>query len=184
MPVDVPVSLATGQSFDFRFKLNFDGLYVIQLEAEKTLPLDTLDCLMGVDVDESLCKDTPSAIAATWTLSSNGHEIRRGDSRQPHSAHSATVVVARVIGEFQGRSGQSYRLQVVLASDGGNLEAAHPRLKVAVASIAYTDLQSASVLVFSMMFICELFGLILLGVAYYGNRRKRPRVTEITKPRD
>ena len=172
MPVDVPVSLAAGQSVDSRFKLNFDGLYVIQIEAEHTLPLDTLQCLMGVDMDESRCKDTPPAVAATWTLSSNGHEIKRGDSQEPHSAHSLTVGLARVIGEFQGKSGQTYQLRVALASDGSNLAAVHPRLKVAVASIAYTDLQSASLLVFSMMFICELFGLILLGVAYYGNRRK------------
>ena len=172
MPVDVPVSLAAGQSVDSRFKLNFDGLYVIQIEAENTLPLDTLHCLMGVNVDEIRCKDTPSAIAATWTLSSSGHEIKRGDSQEPHSAHSLTDGLARVIGEFQGKSGQAYQLQVAFASDGSNLAAARPRLRVAVASIAFTDLQSASVLVFSMMFICELFGLILLGVACYGNRRK------------
>ena len=59
----------------------------------------------------------------------------------------------------------------MFASDSENLAAAHPRLKVSIASIAYTDLQSASVLVFSMMFICELFGIVLLVVAYYANRK-------------
>jgi hypothetical protein len=171
VPVNVPVMLAAGQKIPSEFKLNFDGLYLIEIDAEKTIPLDTLQCLMGVDANPTRCKGTPSAIAATWILSSNGQEIRRGNSMEPHSARAQTDGIARVIGEFQGKAGREYQLQVEFTSDGESLVAAHPRLKVGVASIAYTDLQSASVLVSSMVFICELFGVVLLVVAYYVKRR-------------
>jgi hypothetical protein len=174
VPLDLPLPLAAAQTITSYFKLNFDGLYLIEIEATKTMPLDTLDCLMGVEADPARCKDAPAAIAGTWILSRDGQEYRRGTSGEPHSATAQTGGIARVIGEFQGKAGEAYQLQVTLTAGASALAAAHPRLKVAVASIAYTDLQSAGVLAFSMAFISVLFGVVLLAIALYSYRR-RPR---------
>jgi hypothetical protein len=38
VPVDLPVSLVAGQSVTSNFTLNFDGLYLIQVEAQPILP--------------------------------------------------------------------------------------------------------------------------------------------------
>jgi len=170
VPVDVPVSLAVGQTISAEFNLNFDGLYLIQIEAEKGIPLGTLHCLMGVEADAVACKDIPPAIGASWILSSNGQELRHGSSLETHSAPTQSSGVARVIGEFQGKSGQQYILRVKVTTDGRSLASAHPRLKVGVASIAYTDLQAGRVLVFSTTFICLLFGVILLSIAHFAKR--------------
>lgn len=167
MPVNAPVTLSTGQGITSEFKLNFDGLYLIEIEAQKTIPLDALRCLMGLEFDSSRCKDVPPAIAANWLLSSNGREIRHGSSADQHAAPPEDSGVTRVIGEFQGKAGQEYRLQVTFTADGTKLAPASPHLKVAVASIAYTDLQSAGVLAFSTAFICVLFGVILLGITLF-----------------
>ena len=169
-PVDIPVSLFAGQTTAAEFRLNFDGSYLIAIEGQNNIPLGTLDCLMGVEPNPERCQDHAPAIGADWILSSNGREVRRGNSRELHSARMATAAVARVIGEFQGKAGQRYKLLVAITTDGGPLAEARPRLKVGVASIAYTDLQSASVLVFSATFICLLFGAILLAIASYANR--------------
>ena len=171
VPVEVPVSLAAGQSINSEFKLNFDGLYLIEIDAEKTLPLNILHCLMEAEADAEECKYLPSAIEAAWILSSNGKEIAHGSSLQLHSAPVQSETVARVIGEFQGKAGESYQLRITSTTDGRSLAAAHPRLKVGVASIAYTDIQSASVLVFSTSFICLLFGVVLLSIAFFARRR-------------
>jgi hypothetical protein len=167
VPVDLPVSMAAGTSIASDFELNFDGLYLIEIEVEKTIRLDTLRCLMAVEADASRCKDISPAIGASWILSRNGQEITRGSSLEMHSAPAQSVNEARVIGEFQGKAGRGYKLQVAFTTDGGSLAAAHPRLKVGVASIAYTDMQSASVLVFSAAFICILFGVILLSIGFF-----------------
>ncbi len=167
VPVRMPVPSAAGQSITSEFKLNFDGLYLIEIEAEKTIPPDALHCLMGVETDPEQCKWVPSVIAATWALSSEAREIGRGSSQEQFSLPVRSNGVTRVIGEFQGKAGKSYKLQVTFAADTGGLAAAHPKLKVAVASIAYTDLESAKVLVFSTVFICVLFGVILLAVAFF-----------------
>jgi hypothetical protein len=171
-PVSLPVPLVSGQSIASEFKLNFDGLYLVAIETDKTIPLDELHCLMGVDRDPQKCKSMPSVIVASWVLFSDGRDVAHGSSLQQYSSALKTNGVARVMGEFQGKAGQHYRLQVTFAAGAGGLALAHPRLNVAVASIAYTDLQSASMLVFSTVFICELFGVILLGIAYFA--RKKP----------
>jgi len=165
VPVDIPVSLAANQSITAQFKPNFDGLYLVEIDAGRTLPPDTLHCLMGLEADPARCKGLPAAIAANWILSSEGQELKRGSSVELHSVPVESQIVTRVIGDFQGKAGRDYTLQVTFLADGASLAVAHPRLKVAVASIAYTDLESASVLVFSMAFICGLFGVILLGIA-------------------
>jgi hypothetical protein len=167
VPVRMPVPSAAGQSITPEFKLNFDGLYLIEIEAEKTIPLDALHCLMGVETDPEQCKSMPSVIAATWALSSEARDIGHGSSQEQFSLPVRSNGVTRVIGEFQGKAGKSYKLQVTFAAEPGGLAAAHPKLKVAVASIAYTDLESAKVLVFSSVFICVLFGVILLAVAFF-----------------
>jgi hypothetical protein len=170
VPVNLPVSLVAGQTLTSEFKLDFDGLYLIETDAEKTLPLNTLHCLMGVEADAAQCKDISPALGATWILYSNGQELRHGSSQELHSAPVQSRTVARVIGEFQGKAGQAYKLQVTFTTDGRNMAPAHPRLKVGVSSIAYTDMQSAGALVFSTAFVCVLFGVVLLSIAWFARR--------------
>jgi hypothetical protein len=167
VPVEVPAAMGVGTTITSEFKLNFDGLYLIEIEAEKTIPPDTLRCLMAVEQDAARCEGTPPAIGAAWILSSNGQEIRRGSSLEMHSAPGQSDKVARVIGEFQGKAGQAYKLQVTFTTDGRSLGAAQPQLKVGVSGIANTDIQAASVLVFSSTFICILFGVSLLSIAFF-----------------
>jgi hypothetical protein len=167
VPVDTAISLAAGQTITSEFKLNFDGLYLIEIQAQKTLAPDALDCRMGLQASLARCKDTPPVLAANWILSSNGREIRQGSSTEEHGATIEPETVSRTIGEFQGKAGQKYKLQVTSNGEGSPLAPASPRLKVAVASIAYSDLQSANLLAFSVAFISVLFGLILLAIASY-----------------
>lgn len=170
-PLDVPVLLAAGESITNEFQLNFDGSYLIEFEAVETVPLGTLHCLMGVQADADGCKEIPPAIRVTWILSSKGQLIQTGTSLEPHTMPAVSAGVARVVGEFQGKAGQEYKLQVTSTADGKSLAPAHPRLKVTVASIAYTDLQSAGVLVFSITFIFVLFAVVLLFLAYFSRQK-------------
>jgi len=152
-PVDVGVNVTAGQSVEEKFKLNYDGLYLIEIAAERAeeVPL--------------------KAVGAEWTVWSCGQEVKRGSTAEAHSAPGGSGGSARVIGDFTGRAGQSYELQVAFTAGARELEVAKPRLKVAVSGLARENLQAASVLVFSTMFICELFGMILVGVGLWGPRQ-------------
>jgi hypothetical protein len=172
VPVNVAMPLAAGESVTSPFKLNYDGLYLIEITAGPKIPIDALHCLLGVEADSGKCKDIPTAVGANWVVSGNGGELKRGSSNELHSAPvQSSQGVTRVIGEFPGKAGGSYRLQVAFTADARGLAAANPRLKVAVASIAYTDLESAGVLVFAAGFICVMFGAILLGIAFVAKGR-------------
>ena len=152
-PVDVGVNVAAGQSVAEKFKLNYDGLYLIEIAAEGAAeaPLE--------------------AVGAEWTVWSCGREVKKGSTAEAHSAPGGSNGAARVIGDFNGRAGQSYELEVKFTADAKDLQGANPRLRVAVSGLARENLQAASVLVFSTMFICELFGAILVGVGLWGARR-------------
>ena len=175
VPLNIEVSWSAGQNVHSTFRLNFSGMYLVEIEAEQTIPVEQLHCLMGVEGNATECKGIPPAIAATWMISSEGLAVARGTSAEPHSAPSQMAGITRVIGEFQGKAGQAYSLQVNFSSDGQSLAAAHPRLRVAVASMTYTDLDSEAVLVFSIAFICALFGVTLLGIAFEARHRKSGR---------
>src|ERR1700690_2374118 len=106
VPVNVPVTLAEGQGVTTEFKLNFDALYLIKIQAEKTLPVETLHCLMGVDSEPARCGESQAVLGANWILTSEGQEIGRGSSEETHSAPSDSQAVSREIGEFHGKTGQ------------------------------------------------------------------------------
>ncbi len=170
VPLDVLVLPLSGQSFTSHVRLNFDALYLIEIEAQHTLPPEFRDCLLGIHADPAKCGET-QPIAANWTISSGGHEIAHSDSAAQHAASAESRLATKVLGEFDGKAGSEYKLQIVFTGDAAGVEAADPHLKVAVASIVYTDLQSAGVLAFSIAFICLLFGGVLLGIACYSKRR-------------
>jgi hypothetical protein len=150
VPVNTPISLAARQDVTAQFKLNFDGLYLIEIEAPKSV-------LPAIDAD--------------WTLSSRGSQVKSGSAKGSQAISAESDAPVRVLGEFQGRAGEDYALRVSFVSNAAASGLANMRLKVAVASIAYTDLQSAAVLVFSMAFICLLFGMILLAIAFHASRK-------------
>jgi hypothetical protein len=171
VPLDVPISWNAGQNIASEFTLNFDGVYLIEIAADQSVPMDILQCLMGAQTDPSKCRDVPAAVSGNWMLFRRGQPIASGSIQEPRSAPVRANGVARVIGEFQGKSGPQYRLQILFTADGRQLAPAHPHLRVTIASMAYTDLQSQAVLVFSAAFICVLFGIILLATAGYINQR-------------
>lgn len=164
-PLDVPITLQPGETIAKDFRPNLDGLYLIEIAAENGPAGRKVSCLMGVSTNPSECTDIASAIELDWTMLREGGEWRRGAASERHAAPVDARDVVRVIGEFPGESGREYQLRVSVHADGRGLDAAHPRLRVTISSLARTDFQSANVLVFSISFICVLFGVILLGIS-------------------
>jgi hypothetical protein len=167
VPVNVPVSLKLGETIEKEFRLNLDGLYLIEIvvaqkDAEKGGRQGALRCLMGVGGAQCA-----PVIGANWALFRDGQEVRRGNSLESHSEPAEQGNVVRVIGDFPGEVGHEYRLQVSVTADGSALQPANPRLRVAVSSIIQADFQSANILAFSVSFICVFFGAILLGIGWF-----------------
>jgi hypothetical protein len=182
VPVEAAVNLEPGKAIEKEFRLNLDGLYLIEIVAQKdaekgaqkdgqeNMRLEALRCLMGVDTAQ--CTGIAPAIGADWVLFRDGQEVRRGNSTRSYSEPAEPGNVVRVIGDFPGEAGREYRLQIAITADGHVLQAANPRLRVAVSSIIQTDLQSANILAFSVSFICVLFGAMLLAVGWFAPKAR------------
>lgn len=153
-PVDVPVTAGNARGTTASFKLNYDGLYLIEVAAKNT----------------AAANEQIATLGAEWSLWSRGQELRRGSTAEAHNAPAQGGGLARVIGEFTGRAGQSYQLQVKFTSDVRGLQTSHATLQVLASGLARENLQAAGVLVFSMMFICEMFGMILVGLSLAGRK--------------
>jgi hypothetical protein len=164
-PLDVSIILSAGKTVTEDFRLNLDGLYLIEIAAESGASDRKVACLMGLLANPSECAGIAPVLNVDWVLLRNGQEVRRGRSKEPHAEPADSRSAVRVIGEFPGESGRTYQLRVSTNTTDENLNKAHPRLRVAVSSLARTDFQSANVLVFSVSFICVMFGVILLGIS-------------------
>lgn len=173
-PLDVPMDLIPGETISKNFRLNLDGLYLIEIAAADARAA----CLIGGSPNPSECTAIAPVIDMDWTVLREGQDWRRGTSAERHAAPVNAQGAVRVIGEFPGESGRDYQLRVSLHGDGRRLDPAHPYLRVTLSSIARSDFQSASVLAFSISFICVLFGTILLGISLFTRRSDdaRPRV--------
>jgi len=132
VPVDMPVSLTVGHIRTREFKINQNAFYEIEIEAERNIPFQTLNCLLGVEsIEPNRCQDTPSVIRASWTLTNNGIAVARGSSDE-FKGGGWSNTISRGIGNFRLEKGRRYVLDADILTDGTVLEATHPRLKVGV----------------------------------------------------
>ena len=170
VPVDMPVSLTVGHIRTPEFKINQNALYEIAIDAERNLPYQTLNCLLGVeDIYPERCKDTQSVIRASWVLTSHGASIAHGSSDEFKGGAWSTTV-SRDIGSFRLEAGKRYVLDVDILNDGTLLQATHPRLKVGVHPEYYEGNMVMSLFVTAFGGVLGLIGVVLLLI---GLLRKR-----------
>jgi len=105
-PVDVPISMAVGHIRAREFRINQNAPYTIGIEVQKTIPFDTLNCLLGMAMGRSStalqeCPDTPSVVKASWVLTSSGYIVARGSSDDYRSGAWMNGSISRELGHFQ-----------------------------------------------------------------------------------
>src|SRR5258708_1640117 len=84
-PVNIPISMAIGHVRTREFKLNMNAPYTIEVEVQKSIPFETLNCLLGtsdapISSDLRDCPNRPSVVKASWILTSDGQLIAQGSS--------------------------------------------------------------------------------------------------------
>ena len=124
LPVDIAIpAFAQGVTVD-RFSVPEAGDYLVAISSERTIPDDTLFCLLGISDPFDRCKSTPSVINAVWVLS-----VAHGSSNTEQLSASSEIVY-RGIGEFHLRPGQSYRLDTHFLTDISPLNPTKPRIQI------------------------------------------------------
>lgn len=176
-PVQMPVSLALGEVTSPEFRVNLPGFYTAEIEAKKTtIPFDTLNCLLGMStVTDPKC-DRPSAVKATWSLTSGAVVVQTGTSDADHGGAWAQDSIARELGTFRLKKNQAYVLHVQFLSDGQALASADPVLKIEVNS----DFYEGTIFESFLLMLCSgaLIGigvlmLVVSGLRALWRRKKR-----------
>jgi hypothetical protein len=175
-PVDIPMLMAVGHVRVPEFKLNLTAPFTIMINVQKTIPFETLNCLLGTasaraSTDIGDCPDRPSVVKASWVLTSDGQTVARGSSEEYRSGAWMNDSISRELGDFQGQRGRRYVLDVDVLTDGSALAPGNPRLKVEVHPMVYEGHAVLSVFFFLATGVLELTGIALLFVA----SRKKPR---------
>jgi hypothetical protein len=186
-PVDVPISMSTGHVRTSEFKTNLSALYTIEIQVEKKIPFETLNCLLGTAMPSPTssalgeCPDRPSVLKASWKLTSNGQIVASGSSDDERLGSWSNDSISRILGTFRSQSGQRYVLDVAVLADGSALALGNPRLKVEVHPMFYEDVMVGGAILFFLSFALVVIGAILLVISFIKNRGARKVSTILTR---
>lgn len=176
IPVLTPISLSGGHIAK-SFTINFTGTYTVRIEVERKLPFDTLQCLLGVGAQEALpegqCKNIPTALNASWTVTENGQIIKAGASATADGGVYANDSIANELGWFEGKRGHHYVLDMNILQDGSALAVTNPKLRVGIDEAVYEDSVFADLLVFGWAVLTCVIGASLLVFSVVRGRMKR-----------
>jgi hypothetical protein len=129
--VDMPVSLAVGTLRTPEFPVKRQP-YLIMIRAEKRLPFDDLNCMLGLDsaMPDPNCNKEP-LLQADWIVWDNGRVVDRGSvHRRDGGGGWADASIDRFLGHFVGERNKKYVLEVKFTKDGSALNVTNPHLIV------------------------------------------------------
>jgi hypothetical protein len=175
VPVSRPVSLSVGHVRQ-PFTVNFTGSYTIRIEAERKLPHETLQCLLGIRdyVPEEQCKNIAPALNITWTLLQDGQTIKTGSSATAVGGAYGNYTVANQLAWFDGKRGHHYVLDMDVLADGSALSVAKPKLRIGVDESVYEGFIFMELLVFVWAIVgCLVGGAVLLGFSLSARRKQK-----------
>jgi len=177
-PVNIPISMAVGHVRTPIFKVNRNAIYEIEIEVQKAIPFETLNCLLGTAMGSNSttlqeCPDRPSVVKVSWVLSSEGQNLARGSTDDFRSGAWGNESISRSLGTFRSQSGRPYVLDVDVLADGSALGAGNPHLKVEVSSVVAEDEIVGSAILLVAVMVAVLVGVILLLVSFFRTRRAR-----------
>lgn len=184
-PVNVPIAMTVGHVRTPVFKVNRAAFYDIEIEVQKTIPFETLNCLLGTamaqrSTDLQECPDKPSVVKASWILSSDGKVVAQGSTDDLRSGAWGNNSISRELGFFKSQKGRPYVLDVDVLADGSPLAVGNPHLKVEVSPAVYEDEMVLGAMLFFLAAALILIGMIISGVAFGKTRRAR-RLTGPTR---
>jgi hypothetical protein len=174
----MPISMTVGHVLTPEFKVNVNRLYTIRIVAKKTIPFDTLNCLLGMSQPAPKTCEQSSVIKANWTLTGDGTTIAQGTSENDSGGAWAADNVARQIGSFRSQKGRSYVIDVNLLTDGTVLSATDPHLKVEVSTDYYEGSMWTGLILIWFCAALVTAGTLLIGASAFRSwltaRKHRP----------
>lgn len=131
LPLSFPMDLRGGShQQSSSFNVNFTSNYLIDIEVDRNLPFERLNCLLGIQPNPEQCSDK-SVVDIRWSVLSLGEKIAHGTSDQERDGAWSSQI-SRTIGRFRGEKGHEYQINIESLKDASALRDANPRIVVRV----------------------------------------------------
>ena len=136
--LEFEVDLKPGVITSTEFRVGMKAHYDITLEAERNLPVDEINGLLGIQRTVSNWSLEP-VVDIEWTLKSGNSVVASGSSRDEKGGGWGRGVF-RTLGRFDGLPKTPYVLEINILRDGSALAPARPRIIVNLDSEDVLDL--------------------------------------------
>lgn len=163
-PANFVLNLKPGISESPSFNIDKTSDYLIEIEVERNLPFERINCLLGFDGNSSQCRETPSPIEMKWTVLSSEKVVAEGDSQQQRSGAWSTTI-SRTIGRFRGAKGSNYVVKVESLKDVSALAPTNPHIVVRVHPMEYKSHYALAQLIGWIAFSIVSVGFLWLLIA-------------------
>jgi len=174
-PVHMPLATFVGDVRTSDFTVNVRNLYIIELEAQKTIPFEQLNCLLGLkEPAPQDCSKAPSVVNVEWTLFSDGNIVQRGSSADTPYGGWANDRISRDLGDFHGSPGHRYQIAFRFVTDATQLSVTNPYLNVSV-NPAFTEgmLFMTGLVVYPTTGVLLLTSILLVLLSFFRARASR-----------
>jgi len=150
----------------------------MEIEVERKLPHETLQCLLGIRdyVPEGQCKDIAPVLQFSWKLARDGQTIQTGSSDKIVGGSYTNDSIASEFASFQGKRGQQYTLDLDFLQDGSKLSVANPKLRIGVDGMTYEDFIVFDLMSLAFAVICVLVGGVLFALSLAALRRRNKQL--------
>jgi hypothetical protein len=138
------------------FRVDQKTSYLVELEVDRKIPFDELNCLLGESISQKPCA-VKSVVDIQWVLMNGFKEIASGTSRNEKGGGYGPTIT-KTLGRFEGSPRTPYVLQVTSLMDGSALTPAGPRIVVQVHPMNYKG----------YFVVAQLMAMLAMGIAVIG----------------
>lgn len=124
-----PLVISPGQFTSPAFSTDLDGRYVVSLAFDTLPDIHREDCLIGWESPNGSCKDISPTLNFEWTVIGDVGSIENGGHFKVYAMSGAGEDEV-LLGTFEAKRTGRQEIVLNILSDAGELNNAHPRLKV------------------------------------------------------
>ena len=176
----LPLSLAPDTLTSPSFRIDLSTTYEIGIAASKTIPFDSLNCLLGIEsLFPERCGGVPGVIDVAWEVTgADQGPVAGAAGPDGHGDGSwSKDEIERRIGSFHASRGSRCRVRLRINRDARVLERTHPKLVVSVNSSTVESAYFRDFISGSVAALLVLAGAVLWairgGIALGARRRAR-----------
>lgn len=176
IPLRQAIQIKPGVVLEAPFRTDLNDWYTISLDADRQIPARKLDCLLGIQSALGPpCPFQANGVSMKWVVRRAGRTLAWGSSGTYGGSYWGPTV-GREIGRFRPDRDDTYTLQVESETEGAQLNAANPKIVIAINSKRFKGVFVSAQLESAASLICAGLGVaLLMGLTVWHVYRKRKR---------